>query len=317
MRLGLALVLVIVTLGLYISLLHMPLDGGDARAYYRGVYGPYGVRGGDTGYFQYTPAFWQAIAPLRLLPEPVFVVAWHVLLFSGYALSLGPFMPIALMQDVVVGDLWVGNIYGLTLLAVALSFRCPAAWAFMLLTKITPGIGVLWFAFRREWRQLGIALGVTAAIVVASFALDPARWADWFYWLRVNAEAGVPATTGGALHVPLGPRVVVGIVLLWIGARANIRSVVPVVVALTMPSLQTLSFSLLLLVLPLGAGDIARRLDLRDAQKRREVRARAAGSGVDRAGPGGRVGLDDVLVRGRRWRESNSAAGGVEAGARQ
>ena len=32
--------------------------------------------------------------------------------------------------------------------------RWPAAWAFVLLTKMTPGIGLLWFAFRRDlWGQ--------------------------------------------------------------------------------------------------------------------------------------------------------------------
>ena len=45
--------------------------------------------------------------------------------------------------------------------------RHPAAWAFPLLTKVTTGVGVLWFAFRRDWRSLGIAIGATAVIVLA------------------------------------------------------------------------------------------------------------------------------------------------------
>ena len=45
--------------------------------------------------------------------------------------------------------------------AIALGFRYPAAWSFLLLTKVTPGIGLVWFAVRREWRPLAIALGFT------------------------------------------------------------------------------------------------------------------------------------------------------------
>ncbi len=43
--------------------------------------------------------------------------------------------------------------------AIALGFRYPATWAFVLLAKVTPGIGLLWFLVRREWRNLAIALG--------------------------------------------------------------------------------------------------------------------------------------------------------------
>ncbi len=49
-----------------------------------------------------------------------------------------------------------------------IGFRYPAAWSLILLTKITPGIGLLWFAVRREWRALAIALGATAAIASVS-----------------------------------------------------------------------------------------------------------------------------------------------------
>ena len=59
----------------------------------------------------------------------------------------------------------MGNVHMLLALAIVLGFRWPATWSFVLLTKVTPGIGLLWFAVRREWRSLGIALGATAALV--------------------------------------------------------------------------------------------------------------------------------------------------------
>ena len=59
-------------------------------------------------------------------------------------------------------------------------FRYPAAWSLILLTKVTPGIGLLWFAVRREWRSLAIALGATAVIAAVSLAIDPRAWFEWF-----------------------------------------------------------------------------------------------------------------------------------------
>src|SRR5207237_2518368 len=73
--------------------------------------------------------------------------------------------------------------------AIVLGFRWPWTWAFVLLTKVTPGVGLLWFAFRREWRSLGIALGVTAAIAAVSFALRPDLWREWLDLLVAATRA--------------------------------------------------------------------------------------------------------------------------------
>jgi len=43
---------------------------------------------------------------------------------------------------------------GLLAVAIAVGFRYPAAWALVLITKVTPGIGLVWFAVRREWCPL-------------------------------------------------------------------------------------------------------------------------------------------------------------------
>ena len=57
-----------------------------------------------------------------------------------------------------------GNINLLIVGAVLIGFRYPWAWAFIILTKVTPGIGLLWFLTRREWRHLAIALGATLGV---------------------------------------------------------------------------------------------------------------------------------------------------------
>ena len=62
-----------------------------------------------------------------------------------------------------------------------------------LLTKITPAIGMVWHLVRREWRELGIAVGVTAAVVAIGFIVNPGLWRAWFdTLLNVNFPPGAP-----------------------------------------------------------------------------------------------------------------------------
>jgi hypothetical protein len=49
----------------------------------------------------------------------------------------------------------------------------------VLLTKVTPGVGLLWLALRREWGALAVALGATVAIAALSWAAAPALWKQW------------------------------------------------------------------------------------------------------------------------------------------
>jgi len=89
----------------------------------------------------------------------------------------------------------------------------------VLLTKVTPGIGLLWFAARREWRQLGVALGVTAAIMAFSFAIAPDLWVVWLERLLATASAGPNPTAIVILDLPLVVRVAVAAVAIVIAAR--------------------------------------------------------------------------------------------------
>jgi len=118
----------------------------------------------------------------------------------------------------------------------------------MFLTKVTPGVGVLWFLVRREWRSLAIALGATAAIAAISFALDPAQWMRWFDVLRGDlggAGGGSFETVGWYLPIALAPRLVVAAVLIAYAARSNRPWLVPVGVVLAMPVIWLNSLAVL------------------------------------------------------------------------
>ena len=65
--------------------------------------------------------------------------------------------------------------------------------------------------------------------------LRPELWMEWFQAL-LHAQGG-PQLASGIFAVPLVPRLVVAVVLLWWGARATLTWVVPIAVALGLPVL--------------------------------------------------------------------------------
>jgi hypothetical protein len=158
-------------------------------------------------------------------------------------------------------EIWGGNIELLIAVAIVLGFRWPATWAFILLTKITPGIGLLWFAVRREWRALGIALAATVAVVAVSAAIQPSAWLTWRDVLISNAGKN---GTWAAVPIPFAVRFPLAVLLVVWGARKNRRWTVPVAAMLALPALWYGGLSIMLATLPLlGArtwGDVRRVL---------------------------------------------------------
>jgi hypothetical protein len=144
-----------------------------------------------------------------------------------------------------------GNISLLLAVAIVLGFRWPATWAFVILTKVTPGVGLLWFAVRGEWRSLGIALGATLAVVAGSAFLLPHAWAEWFGVLEGAVGRG---GTWAAIPVPFIARLPIAVAVVVWGARTNRRWAVPVASMIALPALWYGGLSMLLAILPLRAG---------------------------------------------------------------
>jgi hypothetical protein len=199
------------------------------------------------GAYPYSPAFAQLVYPLDQLPWPAFVAVWTALLIGAVYLLTGPEL---FLVGMVVGAMEIagGNVSLLLTLAIVAGFRWPWTWAFVLLTKITPGVGLLWFALRREWRQLAIALGATAGVMAVSFLVLPDAWRDWIDLLRANTGKG---GTWAAVPIPLIVRGPIGVALIAWGAFRNQRWTVPVGTMLCLPALWYGSLSMLLGVIPL------------------------------------------------------------------
>ena len=199
------------------------------------------------GAYPYSPAFAQLVYPLNLLPWPAFVGVWTAILVGAVYLLTGPEL---FLVGLAVGAMEIagGNVSLLLALAIVAGFRWPWTWAFVLLTKITPGVGLLWFALRREWRNLAIALGGTAGVVAVSFVLLPDAWRSWIELLQANTGKG---GTWAAIPIPLLVRGPAGVALITWGALRNQRWTVPVGAMLCLPALWYGSLSMLLAVIPL------------------------------------------------------------------
>jgi hypothetical protein len=228
--------------------------------------------------YVYSPAFLQLVSPITALPWQQFMAVWTAILIVSIAWLTGPRL---LLVGVAVAamELAGGNISLLLAVAIVLGFRWPAAWSFVLLTKITPGIGLLWFAVRGEWRSLGIALGATLGVVLVSAFTMPAAWGEWFGVL--TSVAGRDGTWA-AVPIPLWLRLPVALAIVVWGARTNRRWAVPVASMLALPALWYGGLSMLLALIPLVPGwRTSWRALLRDQSRESgaAVRARSGAEG--------------------------------------
>jgi hypothetical protein len=215
----------------------------DAHAYFFADSGNLYTRPvGVIDAYVYSPAFSQAIEPLRWLGFDGFLTAWRLVETGALALLAGPLTGPLLFVYPVALEIGTGNVQLVLALAVVAGFRWPAAWSLVLLTKVTPGVGLLWFAVRREWRKLGIALGATAAIAAASFAVAPGDWIDWIRYLTGAQETPAALTL---VTAPLWARLLAaGALVVW-GARTDRRWTVLVGAFLALPVLWFSSLSML------------------------------------------------------------------------
>lgn len=210
---------------------------------------------GPAGTYLYSPAFAQAILPLTLLPLQVFAAIWTAIgaallvwLTGRHALLIALLPPVLL--TLVQGQL------DLAFAVVAvLGLRWPALWVVPLLTKITPGIGIVWFLVRREWRSLIIAMGATLGVMAVSFLLDPGGWASWIAMLLRAEFPRDPQLV--YLDVPLTLRLPIALLVIVWGARTNRRWTIPVAMTLAMPIVWVNSVTILVALVPLLAMDRA------------------------------------------------------------
>ena len=231
------------------------------------------------GSFRYSPVFAFLMAPLHALPFDVVVYAFTILFFVTLVWLAGRYSLAALAFPAVVLSIDQGNIDLLIAASIVLGMRYPAAWAFGILAKLTPGVGLLWFAARREWRSLAIALGATVAIALPTVVARPDLWQGWIASLT---QDNVSVASYGGFSLPL--RLAIAAVLIVFAARTDRPWILGIAIALSQPGavLRILAVAVSSIYLATHRGSV---LATHTGYSARRGRPPSAAGTVNAAGP--------------------------------
>ena len=223
-------------------------DPYDARAYWEAAL-PHLYFTEWTGGYVYPPPMALGLGLFHFVGWPVFIIAFTTATWAAFWYVTRAFAPIVLLVSLafvplmggeVVGYLFLGNVQLIMAAAIVASIRVSSAWAVVpLLTKIV-GVPLVWLAVRREWRDLGIALALTGAIVAVTFVVAPGTWSDFYTFITTNADA--PPLPMVPIVYPV--RLVLAVVLTAWGGLTNRRWTVPIAAGLAIPALYQLSYLL-------------------------------------------------------------------------
>ena len=209
------------------------------------------------GAFRYAPPIAFLFAPLGWLPWWLFLWLWGAVMVATALWLGGRWAFVVLALPPVAIELLLGNIHLLMAAAIALGFRHPWTWAFVLLTKVTPGVGLLWFAVRREWHSLAIAIGATVIVSVASAVVAPHYWREWVDALvsNLNEPQYFSVPPPAPIRLPIA-----AVLVIW-GARTDRPWTVAVAATLALPIVWPHGLCLALAAVPfLRLGDQAARM---------------------------------------------------------
>lgn len=197
----------------------------------------YDLPPGTQGAYLYSPAFAQMIWPLTHLPWWAFATLWLIAACTAYTWLVAPVgWPWAIpLLALAVEDITIGNTFWLLALGCVLGMRWPALWVVSLLTKITTGVGVVWFLARRDWRSLAWIGGALAGITILSAIIAPTLWQEWFQflWVHRSQDPLLVVRVAGALG------------LVWYGAKTDRAWLIPVAMYLATPVLMVYGLGLL------------------------------------------------------------------------
>lgn len=217
----------------------------------------------DGSRYVYPPVLAQILA---IIPWPHFLLAWTLLVWVAlwYAAREWFLLVVLVGASSIAVFGWtaplahpllltgVGNPQSIIAAICVVGLRRPELWAFSILTKLAPGIGLLWFAVRGEWKRLTVAIGATAAVAATSFALDPELWRAFGRFAVANAGATSPEPV---LPIPFVLRVSMSAAIVVWGARTGRTWTVPLAVGWSAVALYQWSYlTVWVAALPLAAG---------------------------------------------------------------
>jgi Glycosyltransferase family 87 len=214
--------------------------------------------------YPYAPPLAQVLTPLTHISFRHFNGIWAGLQLAALVWMLRPAgAVIALVWPIpnlagyghlpyggpVFGSLYNGNFEILVAAAIAFALvRWPGTFAFMLLTKVTAGVGVAWFIVRQEWKAVTIVVVTLLAIAIPSALINPDQWAAWFQLLAGAAGHSSAAEVVNKepwIKVALAIRAPVGLAIVAVAAWRGWIWVVPIGCCLALPDIHLGGFSVL------------------------------------------------------------------------
>ncbi len=224
-------------------------DPFDAHMYWNAnVPDLYPVTWDIAGGYVYPPPMALVVNFLHPLGWPLFIAGfttaswwafWYLTRALALPVLLASWMLAPLVGGNVIGYLFMGNVQLLMAAAIVASIRGWPGWtAVPLLTKIV-GIPLVWWAVRREWRNLAIALGATAAVVVVTALVSPESWEAFVRFLTTNTVDTSPVPM---VPIPLPVRLVAAVLLTGWGGLTNRRWTVMIAAGLAIPALYQWSY---------------------------------------------------------------------------
>jgi hypothetical protein len=206
---------------------------------------PYAVKEGF-GAFHYAPPLVWLAGPLKLVPWPLAYWLWFALLFAvlvwlarDWSLAWLAFPPVAV-------ELYHGNIHLLIGAALVLSMRWPIAYAFLVLSKVAPGVTAIWWVVRREWRNMAIGLGAAGAVVAVSFLISPSTWFSWVDHISSESNQAF-----NLIPIPLLVRLPIAAAVAVVAGLTNRSWLLPVAAVLALPLLWVHGLAILVAITPL------------------------------------------------------------------
>ena len=202
--------------------------------------GLYDIPWGEYEAYVYSPAFAQLLWPFTLLPWPVFAALW-----TGAAIGCLFWMRVPWMIAFpgVIDDILRGNIHVFLAASIVLAIRFGAPWAFGILTKVTPGIGLP--LARRAARVAPPRDGPPRHRRASSASRSRSRPELWFEWFGLLAENTDTTARIQVIPLPLLVRLPIAAVLIAFAARTDRAWLLPIGVMIALPNVWTSSTALL------------------------------------------------------------------------
>jgi Glycosyltransferase family 87 len=233
----------------------------DARAYWAagrrllegGIL--YADTAGEPFAFLYPPIAAQLIAPLSLMPLPVF--AWGIraleLLCLRYVVGSWKLAGASMILCLpVVAEIEAGNINLLIAAALAAAIRGDNRWLALAAVPKFAALTAVPFAVVRDRRGLFIGAAVVGVALAASFVTVPELWRAYVPFVLQQPSVDWQWYNVGRL-VPLPLRLIVAAVFSLIAIRRPIY--MPVAVALAAPVVWFNSLSVLVAMVPAATVD--------------------------------------------------------------